>query len=187
MEIINENITAILILSVNLAATMSYIIIYSKESFKNIFFRLPVLLQKLYVLFFVAPLFIAPFFAESKFSDSCIFMVLSGTAFTLLGFLIILMSFLKIGVIPSIKSDGKLSTTGTYKIVRHPIYFGTILAQLGFILLNQSTIPLIYLPFSIVLYYIMATIEEKDLIIVFGDQYLEFRSKTKGKVIPYFF
>jgi len=100
------------------------------------------------------------------------------------GSLIIVFSFLKIGVVPSIKNDGKLSTTGTYKIVRHPIYFGTIVTQAGFILVNQALLPLIYLPLSILLYYMMATIEEKDLVNMFGDQYVEFRKKTKGKVIP---
>jgi len=185
MEFTNQNLVSILILSVNLAATLSYFIIYSKEKLKTNFFRLPVVLQKLYVVFFVAPLFVAPFFSVSKFTGSNILLISIGILISILGLSIIVLSFLKIGVVPSIKSDGKLSTTGTYRIVRHPIYFGTIVAQLGFIIINQALISLIYLPFSIILYYIMATIEEKDLVNMFGDQYSKFKLKTRGKVIPY--
>jgi len=94
---------------------------------------------------------------------------------TTIGFFVIVLSFLKIGIVPSIKSDGMLSTTRTYKIVRHPIYFGTIVAQSGLILANQALMSLIYLPFSIILYYLMASIEEKDLVNFFGNQYIEYR------------
>lgn len=184
MKLLQENTLSLMILSVNLLATISYFVIYSNNKFKNSFFKLPNILQKIYVAFFVAPLFASPFFAVTKFSEFNIFYVMTGITFTTTGIVIIIMSFFKIGIIPSIKSDGKLSTTGTYKIVRHPIYFGTILAQIGFILINQSLIPAIYLPFSIILYYIMATIEEKDLIEIFGDEYKNFKLKTRGKVLP---
>jgi|BioPla2DNA2_1021312.scaffolds.fasta_scaffold26445_3 protein-S-isoprenylcysteine O-methyltransferase Ste14 len=185
MQFISHNLVSVLILSINLATTLSYFIIYSKENLKTKFFRLPVVVQKLYVVFFVAPLFVAPFFSVAKFTNSKLLLISVGIIISILGLAIIVLSFLKIGVVPSIKSDGKLSTTGTYRIVRHPIYFGTIIAQLGFILINQALVSLIYLPFSIILYYIMATIEEKDLVNMFGKQYSEFKLKTKGKVIPY--
>ena len=187
MEIIHQNLTAILILCVNFLASISYFIIYSKDSLKNAFLKLPVILQKIYVAFFVLPLFIAPFFSYSKFASSTPLLLVAGSMIAISGFTIIILSFLKIGIVPSIKSDGQLSTTGVYRIVRHPIYFGTIVAQLGLTLANQALISLIYLPVSIILYYLMASIEEKDLVNLFGDQYLEFREKTRGKVIPFVF
>ncbi len=187
MEIIYQNTTALLILSVNFIATISYFIIYSMNNLKNVFFKLPMVLQKIYVAFFVIPLFSAPFFSNTKFLESNLFLTVFGIIILTIGLSIIFSSFLKIGVVPSIKNDGKLSTTGTYRIVRHPIYFGTIFAQLGLILVNQALISLIYLPLSIILYYVMSTIEEKDLVNLFGNQYVEFRSKTKGKVIPLIF
>ena len=187
MEIIYQNTTAVLILSVNLITTISYFIIYSKDNLKNAFFKLPKLIQKIYVAFFVVPLFSAPFFSNMKFLDANSIVVLTGITVAIIGLLIIVLSFVKIGVVPSIKSDGKLSTTGTYRIVRHPIYFGTIVAQIGLILLNQSLVSLLYLPLSILLYFAMATMEEKDLVNMFGSQYIEFRKKTRGKVIPLIF
>lgn len=62
MEFLNQNMVSALILAVNLAATASYFIIHSNDDLKNHFLRLPVVLQKIYVLFFVAPLFVARFF-----------------------------------------------------------------------------------------------------------------------------
>lgn len=187
MEIIHQNLAAISILCINLITSISYFIIYAKDNLKNAFLKLPVVLQKIYVAFFVFPLFTAPFFSNSKFTDSNLFLLATGIIILIIGFFIIILSFLKIGVVPSIKSDGKLATTGTYKIVRHPIYFGTIAVQFGLILANQALISLIYLPFSIILYHRMASMEEKDLVNIFGDQYIEFRKKTRGKVIPFIF
>ncbi len=185
MEVIYQNFTAVLILVVNLFASISYFIIYSKENLKKAFFKLPVVCQKIYVAFFVIPLFLAPFISISKFTEETPALLVSGIIISVIGFFIIVFSFVKIGVVPSIKSDGKLSTTGTYRIVRHPIYFGTIITQLGLILTNQALISLIYFPFSIILYYLMASIEEKDLVNMFGSQYLAFRKITRGKVIPF--
>ncbi|MBI5934388.1 MAG: isoprenylcysteine carboxylmethyltransferase family protein [Chloroflexi bacterium] len=187
MEMIYQNTTAIAILFINFIASISYFIIYSKDRWKSAFSRLPVILQKIYVAFFVLPLFTAPFFSVSKFGDSNAILLITGIVVAVVGFSIIVLSFLKIGVVPSIKSDGKLSTTGTYKIVRHPIYFGTIAAQLGLIFATRALISLIYLPVSILLYYLMASLEEKDLVNVFGNQYIRFREKTRGKVIPFIF
>ena len=184
---IHQNLTAILILCVNLIASISYFIIYTRDNLKNAFSKLPVVVQKIYVAFFVLPLFTAPFFSDAKIADSNWLLLIVGSILAIGGFALIILSFLKIGVVPSIKSDGKLSTTGAYSIVRHPIYFGTIVAQLGLGLANQAIISLIYLPLSIILYYLMASIEEKDLINLFGNQYLEFRKKTRGKVIPFIF
>lgn len=184
---IEQNSTSILILCINLIASISYFILSSNENLKKAFFRLPVGLQKIYVASFVMPLFIAPFFSDAKFANSSPILLIAGSIISISGLSIIILSFLKIGVVPSIKSDVKLLTTGTYQIVRHPIYFGTIVTQLGLILANRALVSLVYWPFSIILYYLMASIEEKDLINLFGDQYLEFRTKTRGKVIPFIF
>jgi protein-S-isoprenylcysteine O-methyltransferase Ste14 len=184
MNFITQNFTSVLILSINLLTTLSYFLVYTNNGYKKAFARLPMLLQKIYVAFFVLPLFLAPFFGVTKFAQSSQLFTIGGSAIAMIGFLVINLSFLKIGVVPSIKHDGELSTTGVYKIVRHPIYFGTIVMQLGLTLANQSVITLLYLPISTFLYFFMATIEERDLVDSFGDEYKSFQKNTKGKVIP---
>lgn len=185
LNLITENLNAILILLINFLVSISYFVIYSNSKLKNSFFKIPVLLQKFYVALFVFPLFTAPFFSKTIFANTNIYFIISGIVITVLGISIILLSFFKIGTIPSIKNDGKLSTAGTYRIVRHPIYLGTIISQIGLILLNQALVPLFYLPVSITLYYIMASIEEKDLVKMFGKEYIDFQTKTKFKIIPF--
>lgn len=75
MEFLHQNIVSALILAINLAATVSYFTIYSNDNLKNRFFRLPVALQKIYVVFFVAPLFVAPFLSVSKFANFNILLI----------------------------------------------------------------------------------------------------------------
>ncbi len=185
MRFLSVNILPIAILSINFAATISYYVIYTNRNLKHFFSKLPVPLQKMYVGLFILPLFTAPFVPQSKFLGNNVSIIFIGIIFAAIGFSFILMSFLRIGIIPSIKSKGGLSKTGVYGIVRHPIYAGTILVQIGLTLVNQSLVTLIYLPFSIIFYLIMAMIEEKDLINTFGQEYIEYKENVRKRVIPF--
>lgn len=77
----------------------------------------------------------------------------------------------------------KLVKQGIYRHIRHPIYLGAILLNLGSILLFSSLLGFLvmmgYIPF--VLYRIR--IEEKILIEKFGKEYRDYMNKTK-KIIP---
>jgi protein-S-isoprenylcysteine O-methyltransferase Ste14 len=185
MDFLELNGYAVVTLAINTLASMSYFYIYSSKKIKSHFFKLPQVLQKLYVAFFVLPIFIAPFIKQSKFSDYSLYLSLLGVILSIVGFTFIVMSFLKIGVVPSIKEKGGLSSTGVYGIVRHPIYAGTIQVQIGFTLLNQSLISLIYLPISVFLYFSMAAIEERDLEDMFGSAYVEYKEKVKKSIISF--
>jgi len=77
----------------------------------------------------------------------------------------------------------KFSRSGILNYVRHPIYSGTILITVGFFLFTPTTSSLIsticifaYLPVGIYL-------EEKKLIIQFGEQYLLYK-KEVPTIIP---
>lgn len=185
MEMVRYNILPILVLCINAVTTLSYYTIYSNENLKSSFFQLPIIAQKIYVVFFVMPLFIAPFLRQSRFYGQNLILSVSGIIVLITGFAFIIMSFTKIGAIPSIKEKGGLSTTGVYGVVRHPIYAGTIIAQAGLTLLNQSLITLAYIPVSIILYFFMTVIEEKDLVKTFGQEYTEYKYKVKKRIIPF--
>jgi len=173
----------LLLLSVNLLTTISYFFIINKKRLKDGFYQLPQIIQKFYVLLFVAPLFISPFLTQDTFQTG-IFIRIIGAVLSFTGVVFIVFSFLKIGVVPSISKSGLVSS-GMYKIVRHPIYSGTILLFCGLILIKSSLLPLCYLPLSILLYYLMTVFEEKDLIRIFGEDYILYRQKVKYRIIPF--
>lgn len=182
-NILKNDLWVLIVLCVNLAASVSYFIIISNTRLKEKFYKLPNIIQKIYVLFFVLPLFISPFIAHFKLGLSNIFNAI-GLCISIAGILFILFSFMKIGVVPSITQTG-LKTSGVYKIVRHPIYSGTLIVFAGLILFNSSAIPLLYFPFSLLLYYLMTYFEEKDLVKIYGDEYINYRGKVKYRLIPF--
>ncbi len=80
--------------------------------------------------------------------------------------------------------EGKLVTDGIYKYLRHPQYTGFFLITMG-IMFEWATIPLIVLYLLLlVLYYKLAKREEEDMLDEFGEEYEEYKTKTK-MFIPY--
>lgn len=69
-------------------------------------------------------------------------------------------------------------TTGVFSIVRHPIYFGSILLYLGFILLSLSLLSVLVWILVIVFYYMISRHEEKLLTQRFGSAYEEYKKKV---------
>jgi protein-S-isoprenylcysteine O-methyltransferase Ste14 len=173
------------VLAVNLGATLSYFVIINYVKLKEKFYSLPVIIQKMYVFLFVAPLWVSPFIEKENFQYGLTIPVIGGFLVTVCGIGCIIASFRKIGTIPSIASEASLITGSVYSIVRHPIYCGTIITFTGLIILNQSFITAIYLPVSIVLYYLMVVFEEKDLMRIFGNDYKEYSLRVKYRIIPY--
>lgn len=81
------------------------------------------------------------------------------------------------------EEEVSLVTTGLHGRMRHPIYTGTILLMLGmFVSVPSASVLMavlsifIYLPIGIYL-------EEKKLIIEFGEQYLKYKEEVKA-IIP---
>ena len=78
----------------------------------------------------------------------------------------------------------KLIIAGPYKFVRHPMYFGGITGAFGLALWAGSIPGAIY---SLILAVVLSHIsdaEENDLIIRFGNDYLEYRKKVR-KLFPH--
>lgn len=84
-----------------------------------------------------------------------------------------------------IKEDHNLITTGPYQIVRHPSYTGAFLAIIaGGVVLESLIGFIISCTAMIVAYYVRIGIEEKELTLRFGDDYLAYKQRTK-MIIPY--
>jgi len=74
-----------------------------------------------------------------------------------------------------IKSD-------VYGRIRHPMYFGSMLTYLAFVVLSLSLIALIIFVIIIIFYYYLCSYEEKILIEKLGSEY-----KTYMKNVPMLF
>lgn len=85
----------------------------------------------------------------------------------------------------TIRQDHKVKKEGFYKYIRHPSYAFSLMTSLGLGLYLNNWLSLLLafiIPFIAFSYRI--TIEERTLIEQFGDEYLEYRKKTK-KLIPF--
>ena len=74
-------------------------------------------------------------------------------------------------------------TDGILSHVRHPLYLGGLLIYVGFIVFTFSIISLGLFGIVFIAYNQLASYEEKDLIKIFGKQYIEYKNKVP-KWIP---
>jgi protein-S-isoprenylcysteine O-methyltransferase Ste14 len=72
----------------------------------------------------------------------------------------------------------KVITSGVYGVMRHPQYFGAIMAHLGFSVLLSALYSILCAPLVILYNYLVAWKEEKELIREFGRQYEDYRRRV---------
>jgi protein-S-isoprenylcysteine O-methyltransferase Ste14 len=83
------------------------------------------------------------------------------------------------------KNEPELVTSGPYRLVRHPIYSGILLAGLG-TGLALSWFWLIVLVLPAIYFIYAATVEERYLATQFPDEYPEYRRHSK-MLVPFVF
>ncbi len=82
----------------------------------------------------------------------------------------------------TIKEDHRLIHAGPYRLVRHPIYFGLLVATIGTAIGYGRVSCLIGVPVAFLAFWIKARTEERFLIAQFGEQYIQYRREVKGFV-----
>jgi hypothetical protein len=80
------------------------------------------------------------------------------------------------------RDDVILFNNDVFTIIRHPMYFGSILTYLGFVIISFSVIALIIFVFIVIFYLYLCWYEEQILIEKIGDQYTNYM-----KEVPMFF
>lgn len=87
------------------------------------------------------------------------------------------------GVLQIVKGH-RLVRDGLYKHVRHPIYLGETLRNLGIVLILTSIYGVLLVAVASAFLLLRIGIEEKMLLEVFGQEYREYQRNTK-RMIPY--
>lgn len=81
----------------------------------------------------------------------------------------------------------KLTTSGPYSFIRHPLYLGTMLIVIGFIImLKIYYVGGLFLVFMIMVYYTTIKKEEAMLEAKFKDAYIKYKKKIPS-MVPTFF
>ncbi len=84
---------------------------------------------------------------------------------------------------PIPKENGKLSTTGLYRYVRHPMYTSVLLLALGIALHSGSAIKYLLVAFLYVLLYLKSVFEEKYLGLKYSE-YAEYSARIP-RFVPF--
>jgi protein-S-isoprenylcysteine O-methyltransferase Ste14 len=84
----------------------------------------------------------------------------------------------------AIQKEHYLLTTGCYRWVRHPIYTGSLLALVGFLLVFRSQLIVLILPLYLIGTVFRIADEERLLGEVFGQKYERYRART-WRLIPF--
>lgn len=130
-------------------------------------------------------------FSRSSEAAAALPLAFSGCVLALAGTLLVLRSRSELGpawsFVPHADHDTGLVTTGTYRLVRHPIYLGLAMLAMGQAVAFASWLALVIVFFGIVPTFIWrAHAEEKLLSRRFGERYEVYRQHTR-MVIPYLF
>jgi protein-S-isoprenylcysteine O-methyltransferase Ste14 len=87
---------------------------------------------------------------------------------------------------PSLKQNHRLIVTGPYRLVRHPIYTGLLLALLGSALQYGLVRSFLAVLTCAVGLYLKVTAEEEFMVQRFGEAYLRYCRKVSA-LVPYLF
>ncbi len=134
---------------------------------------------RLLIPFIQNPSFIIPFI---NFSIP-IFYLLISVPFILIGAWLGIVSVKETSLkVAETHRTEKIVSTKIYSLIRHPQYLAGILAHIGISFLLSSLLSLIFTPLVILLNFLVARKEEKELFKEFGKEYEEYKEK-----VPMFF
>jgi protein-S-isoprenylcysteine O-methyltransferase Ste14 len=112
-----------------------------------------------------------------------------GIAVSLAGFAIMIWARLHLGTAWSgritVGEDQRVVRSGPYRLVRHPIYSGFLLAFLGSVLVAHSPAAIAGLAVCIGTYARKIVVEERLLAATLGDAYARYQREVKA-IIPFF-
>jgi protein-S-isoprenylcysteine O-methyltransferase Ste14 len=84
------------------------------------------------------------------------------------------------------EKTAELIDTGIYKYIRHPLYASLLFLTWGIYLKQPTALLLIVALISTLFLFLTALFDEKECMLYFGDNYRDYRKRTK-RFIPFIF
>ena len=116
-----------------------------------------------------------------------VYLQVLGMSICMLGLLLSLIAALNLGKnltpLPCPKDNGQLVQNGLYRIVRHPIYFGVLMAAFGWLLIYPYALVLLYV-LALFIFFELKTQREEGWLMEKFPSYAEYCKRVK-KLIPW--
>ncbi|MBU3947806.1 MAG: isoprenylcysteine carboxylmethyltransferase family protein [Proteobacteria bacterium] len=126
---------------------------------------------------------VLPFIEQPRFFLNA-FNAIIGAPIFIIGFILGLAPCFLIKPLNIAEKDMAFVTTSVYKYTRNPIYLGEILWCLGWSILHGSVIGVALVPIWWAGFLFLTIIEEESLEHALGTNYLDYKKKIKGRIIP---
>jgi len=91
----------------------------------------------------------------------------------------------RFSIFVALQPDHRLKTDGFYRFVRHPSYFGMLLAMAGWALVFRSVIGLLLIAATFVPIIARIHAEEDFLVREFAEQYRAYQRRTQWRLLPF--
>jgi protein-S-isoprenylcysteine O-methyltransferase Ste14 len=85
-----------------------------------------------------------------------------------------------------LEDTSRLIITGLYKYIRHPMYLSLMLAGFGVLAKDYGLTQWLFASVNFIALILTARVEEKEMLIKFGNDYKEYMKNTK-MFIPFIF
>lgn len=159
--------------------------------------------SKIFDILILSMLLLSPFFLIGAYLENLLLIsqifpfwdniIISYIGFILylIGALLVLVARVQLGRFGTAEltteDDHQLFTQGVYKYIRNPMYSGGLIATIGFCLVFRCIIILIIMFIYTFLVYRMRIVEEERILLEkFGNEFEEYKKKTK-KLFPFLY